>query len=138
MKSPDPDVIIIFGNSHDILVHDLNTIGADLQRLVDIVNSSVRHETRIMWVPLHGHYRPLLPEGERYIEWDELHALNQVWFDVLKPVVSDARSNMIAFFDLQALSKDVLPKWIVGVGRAHLVDDWYDRIVSYILQTVCS
>ena len=131
---PYPDVIIIFANCHDILKFNRTIIENHLHNLVSVLKE-VPGQTRVVMIPVMGQYYRKLPEGSRYQHWKQLYEANQVWFDVLKSEIVKDKSKWYTFFDLQTMSKDVLPKW--AQDSVHLAPVWYDRIISYIIQSLC-
>ena len=129
-----PDIIVIFGNSHEIFRNNPTKVKNDLKYLLGIIQRSVPQSTKVVWIPVHGHYTL----KEKYVNWEKLAAVNRAWFEILKPhIVRESRT--CGFFDLQALSREVLPRWTSGEKQGvHLLHVWYDRVVSYLMQTLCN
>ena len=72
-----PDIIVIFGNSHEFFRNKLVKTKDDLMYLLRIIQRSVPQSTRVVWIPVHAHYS----EEGKYINWEKLAAINRVWFE---------------------------------------------------------
>ena len=135
LKGNYPDFTFVFGNSHDIRRKQHHQLKADMQYLLSIIQHSMPISSKILWLPVHGHYS----RTANYTHWDVLHRANQAWFDALKPFIAKNDTNMYGFLDLQSMSREVLPLWKDGSDLpAHLVKKWYSIIVLYIVQTLCN
>ena len=135
LKNDYPDFILFFANSHDTRKKDAIKIKADMEYLMRILQYSIPNTTKVLWMSVNGHYSDKL----KYLHWDNLRSMNHALFEVLKPIISKDNSNVYGFLDLQSMSREILPIWKDKAGMAgHLQSPWYSRVVSNVIQTICS
>ena len=136
LKGRYPDFIFLFGNSHDCCTRkkkNLSQVQEELEYLLNLLNNSLPIVSKVMWLPVHGHY---WPRKKKSLDWEEYQSINRLWFDVLKPAIAQG-TNMYGFFDLQSISKEILPIWVDNLP-VHLAVPWYDLLASFIMQTICN
>ncbi len=93
LKDRQPQLIVIFANSHDIRRRKLSRLSGDFAYLVGVVQQHVPQSTTVLWVPLHDHAPAKYPGGfrnftygrGRYSASQQITNVNRVWFEVLKP-----------------------------------------------------
>ena len=139
-----PDVIIILGNSHAIWEKDLSLITASMEILKTIVDNTVPKTTPVIWVSGPGEYDQKRPAVWRNVRYGPNHVIadkmvaviNQKLFNVLKNILRRDGTNSFAFLDLDSMSEQVKSKW--SLDGIHMTGMWYQHLVSYLLQSLCS
>ena len=144
LKGNFPDVIIILGNSHAIRKKDLFLITASMEMLKTIVDNTVPKTTPVIWVSGPGEYDQKRPAVWRNVRYGPDHVIadkmvaviNQELFNVLKNILRRDGTNSFAFLDLDSMSEQVKSKW--SLDGIHMTGMWYQHLVSYLLQSLCS
>jgi len=93
-----------------------------------------------MWVPAFAEFESHKPSAWAYrrshglLATDKISAFNRLLFDLLRHKLIDQTSPTYGFFDLVRVSAE-RESW--SLDGIHMDPQWYQLIVSYILQMYC-
>jgi len=138
---PRPDLFIVFANAHDSMpLHDLVS---DIDSFADLVDRYVLPPTRLIWLSRIAEdvrRKPKYWREKRYdngtltrLQW--LDAANRIMYSRMRRRFLD-RKNFLLFPDLLQMSKPVLSDF--NIDGVHMKSEWYQHVISYILQSICS
>jgi len=143
-SSPRPDVLLVFGNSHDD--QRLSQYAANVDQLARLIDELVPTSTRLVWTSRHAeHERKKLAvwrnkhytqeDGRRLTRDEWLVEANRILYAKMRQRFVDGRRPTIMFPDLLAMSQLALDD--LNKDGVHMYDVWYQSVVSFILQSLC-
>lgn len=135
---PRPDLFIVFGNAHDHM--PLRDLIGDLDAFAALIDQYVTPPTRLIWLSRFAedarrkpeYFRKLEINGTR-LQW--LDAANRLMYERMRGRFLDKKS-LLLFPDLLPMSTAVLDDF--NIDGVHMHPDWYQHVMSYILQTLCA
>ncbi|KAK2185966.1 hypothetical protein NP493_215g00022 [Ridgeia piscesae] len=137
-----PDVVLLFSSSHDKTRHDLAMIVQNIYNLKSLIKQFLPATTRVFWFSSIGENLDKKPSSWRRARFDgnftmdeQIQRINKALFNVLLPELRQDHSTISTFFDLFAMSREVLHWSQDGV---HLINTWYDTVISNWLQMLCA
>lgn len=137
-----PDIILLYGNSHDYRRRSLRQIRVDTTTMLSLIQEYVPKTTKVVWFSRPGENTGRKPEmwkNELFMSnlpvRGMIELINNELFSVLQPEITRADTNVLPFFDLEVLMRAVLSWSIDGV---HMHRDWYQHIISYVMQMMCN
>ena len=136
-----PDLIVIFGSSHDKGRYTLRDYRRNVRRFAELVDEFLPRTTRVVWTTpvaesvMHKPraWRRYLYEGLTTNEWTQ--RADGILFDEVSAVFNKSRRKW-TFFDLFSMSESVVK--YLSVDGIHLRAAWYKHAVSYVLQAICN
>ena len=138
-----PDLVIIFGNSHDNARFTLSEHAMNVRYLADILDIYLAPATRLVWTSKPAQYdgkKPLLWRNVTYekstktiIQW--LDSANAIQYGAMRDrFIKNDRPLM--FLDLLTMALPVLEEW--NTDGVHMKPEWYRHVASYLMQTICN
>jgi hypothetical protein len=138
-----PDLLIIFGNSHDSARFTLREHAMNLRTFSDMLDIYLPPSTTVVWTTKPSEYinkKPAMFRGAVYefgsmniIQW--LTEANKMHYrEMRKKTLQNNRPLM--FLDLQGMSEPVLSDW--SIDGVHMQPPWYHHFNSYLLQALCT
>ncbi len=130
-----PDIWLVYAPIiHEILDRDLRTFAIYMEVFRQLVN---------LYMPATSRTAIVTPHLECYTNATtnlllniKIHNMTQVLFNVLRPDLLNPDSKILGFLDLVSLSCPVMCDWHqVNIG-AHMAEEWYDKIASYMIEFV--
>ena len=141
LRDDYPDVILLFSSSHDKARHDLAMIEQNIYNLKSLIKQFVPRTSKLFWFSVIGENLNKKPKAWRLARFDrnfttdeQNERINGALFKALLPELRQDNSTFATFFDLYAMSKDVL-RW--SKDGIHLKNTWYDIVISYVFQMMC-
>ena len=137
-----PDMIIIFGNSHE---HGpLAGLSRTISEFANTIKRHLSNTTKLIWTSMYSEYAPKKPqpwrsmryEGGRMNRLEYLAAGNEIMYKKMKEYFSDHPAIPLPFPDLLHMSEPVMEKW--QTDGVHMNKDWYPHVLSFIFQSFCS
>jgi len=114
----------------------------NIYNLKSLIKQFLPATTRVFWFSSIGENLDKKPSSWRRARFDgnftmdeQIQRINKALFNVLLPELRQDYSTISTFFDLFAMSREVLHWSQDGV---HLINTWYDTVISNWLQMLCA
>ena len=124
----------------------LSQHAANVDQFARLIDELVPTSTRLVWASRHAeddrkkpaawhkkHY--VQEDGRRLTRLDWLNEANHVLYAKMRRRFVDGRRPTIMFPDLLAMSQLALDE--LNKDGIHMYDDWYQSVISFILQSLC-
>jgi len=136
--------VLVFSNTHDDV--PLTRHARDVDEFARIIDRLLPTGTRLIWTSRHAederkkpaswrHRRYRQDDGRRLTRRQWLDEANRILYAKMRQRFVDGRRPTIMFPDLLAMSELELDR--LNKDGVHMYDDWYQSVVSFILQSLC-
>jgi len=143
-SNPRPDILLVFSNTHDDMT--LSQHAANVDQFARLIDQLVPASTRVVWTSRHAeddskkpaswrHKRYVQQDGRRLTRLQWLNESNRILYAKMRQRFTDGRRPTIMFPDLLAMSQLALKD--LNKDGVHMYDEWYQSVMSFILQSFC-
>ena len=143
LRDSFPDVILLFGNHHDFRNSRMEINRVDIDKLVGLLKETVPSKVPFIWLTTTEEFEDYRPEiwknktydDGKYDYCQKIQLVNKLIFNATKSFMVQEHSNFLPFLDMQSVSQGVVKE--LNLDGVHFKGQWYDVIISYLLQTLC-
>ena len=137
------NLVILFGNNHEFRDFTLRENMIHIRNLTNLLKETLPPNVPFIWVTTTEEFEDYRPEywknkvydDGKYDFHDKIRLVNEVVFNVTKPLMVQEHSNVLPFLDMQSVSRGVVKE--LNMDGVHMKPLWYDVIISYLLQMLC-
>jgi hypothetical protein len=138
-----PDLLVVFGNSHDSARFTLREQAMNVRTFSDMLDIYLPSSTTVVWTSKPSEYinkKPEMFRGTVYesgtmniMQW--LREANKMFYREMRNKTAE-NNRPLMFLDLQGMSEPVLSDW--NFDGVHMHPVWYQHFNSYFMQTLCT
>ena len=141
LSDPRPDVIIILADAHDRST--VANYSIKIEQLLEIIHQYVLPPTRLIWLSRIAEditRKPMPYREERFEKGamsrlQYLNATNRIAYSKLGRRFVETGKPLL-FLDLLEMTQPLLTEY--NLDGVHMHDLWYESLMSYVAQTLCS
>ena len=138
---PRPDLFILFENAHERCL--LRELVRDVDTFISLLDQYIISKTRFIWVSRVAedvkrkpkYWREMRYENGTMSRMEYLDVANRIMYSRMRQRFLNNK-NLLLFPDLLQMSKPVLDDF--NIDGVHMKPEWYQHVLSYLLQTLCN